>query len=63
MKLELSDQISINSLTGIQPEPVGLKPYRIELFATEIQNSNIGQALYHLDMNWVMSFLQPHTPK
>ena len=33
----LSDQISINALTGIQPELVGLKPYRIEFFATKFK--------------------------
>ena len=38
MKLGLSDQIHANSWTGGQLEPVGLGPYRIELFATKFKS-------------------------
>ena len=43
MKLGLSDLILHNLYPGSQPGPVGLRPYRTELFATKFKSQTLGQ--------------------
>ena len=60
--LGLSDQMNINIYPDIQPGPVGLVIYRTELYCHKIQNYKYRPALYHSDMNWVVSFLPLQSP-